>query len=120
MIDHVGIAVANYERSRAFFAAALAPLGYEILVERDGQIGFGRDGRARLWMTNAANTTRPVHLAIAARSEDEVRAFHAAALAAGAGDDAAPSMKFDGAGDYYGASVRDVEDRKIEAVFRER
>jgi catechol 2,3-dioxygenase-like lactoylglutathione lyase family enzyme len=119
MIDHVGIAVANYERSRAFFTAALAPLGYEVLVEKDGQIGFGREGRARLWITNAANTTRPVHLAISARSEAEVRDFHAAAIAAGAEDDGGPAMKFDGAGDYFGASVRDAEDRKIEAVFRE-
>lgn len=118
MIDHVGIAVASYDRSRAFFTAALAPLGYEVLVEKDGQVGLGRKGRVRLWLTSATNTTRPVHLAIAAASEDEVRAFYAAALAAGAEGDGEPAMKFDGAGDYYGASVRDVEDRKIEAVFR--
>ena len=77
-----------------------------------------RKGRVRLWLSSATNTTRPVHLAIAAASEDEVRAFYAAALAAGADADGEPAMKFDGAGDYYGASVRDVEDRKIEAVFR--
>ena len=28
MIDHVGFPVSDYERSKAFYTAALAPLGY--------------------------------------------------------------------------------------------
>ena len=118
MIDHVGIAVANLERASAFYAAALAPLGYERVVERDGQVAFGREGRARLWLSQGINTTRPVHVAVAARSREDVEAFHAAAIAAGAYDDVSPSELHDGAGPYYGAAVRDEEDRKIEAVFR--
>ena len=118
MIDHVGIAVANLERGQAFYAAALAPLGYEIVVDRDGQVALGREGRARLWLSQGVNTTRPVHIAISARSREEVDAFHVAALAAGASDDVAPAELHDGAGPYYGAAVRDEEERKIEAVFR--
>ncbi|HVF35275.1 MAG TPA: VOC family protein [Candidatus Saccharimonadia bacterium] len=118
MIDHVGISVANYERARAFYEAALAPLGYTVVVDREGQIGFGRGERAYLWMSQTANPTRPVHIAIAARSREEVHAFHRAALAAGAEDEGAPAVRYDGVSEYFGASVRDGEDRKIEAVYR--
>jgi catechol 2,3-dioxygenase-like lactoylglutathione lyase family enzyme len=33
MIDHTGISVSNFEASREFYAAALAPLEYELLDE---------------------------------------------------------------------------------------
>jgi catechol 2,3-dioxygenase-like lactoylglutathione lyase family enzyme len=33
MIDHIGITVSNYENSKAFYRAALAPLGYELIME---------------------------------------------------------------------------------------
>lgn len=118
MIDHVGISVANYERARTFYEAALAPLGYNVVVDREGQLGFGRNERAYLWISQTPNTTRPVHIALSARSRAEVEGFHRAALDAGAADDSAPAVRYDGISEYYGASVRDGEDRKIEAVYR--
>ena len=33
MLDHLGINVSDYERSRDFYAAALAPLGHSLLME---------------------------------------------------------------------------------------
>ena len=45
MIDHVGLGVSDLERSRAFYEQALAPLGYQVLIERDGSAGFGSDGK---------------------------------------------------------------------------
>ncbi len=33
MLDHVGIAVADYPRSKAFYEQALAPLGMRLLME---------------------------------------------------------------------------------------
>ena len=44
MIDHVGLGVSDLERSRAFYEQALAPLGYQVLIERDGSLGFGHNG----------------------------------------------------------------------------
>ncbi|RZJ82973.1 MAG: VOC family protein, partial [Massilia sp.] len=32
MIDHTGLNVSDYERSRAFYMQALAPIGYTLLV----------------------------------------------------------------------------------------
>jgi catechol 2,3-dioxygenase-like lactoylglutathione lyase family enzyme len=47
MIDHVTIGVSDLERSRAFYRAALAPLGYAESPHPSavpGEIEFGRDG----------------------------------------------------------------------------
>jgi catechol 2,3-dioxygenase-like lactoylglutathione lyase family enzyme len=35
IIDHIGIAVSDYDRSKQFFCRALAPLGIELLMEVD-------------------------------------------------------------------------------------
>lgn len=45
MIDHVGLGVSNLERSKAFYRQALHPHGYQVLLERDGSVGFGRNGK---------------------------------------------------------------------------
>ena len=48
MIDHIGLEVRGYLRSKDFYLAALAPLGIEQLLEFEGRIGgFGRDGGER-------------------------------------------------------------------------
>ena len=33
MIDHLGFSVSDYERAKAFYAKALAPLGYGLIME---------------------------------------------------------------------------------------
>ena len=46
MIDHTGLTVSDFETSKAFYSAALQPIGYEILMEfpacGDGPCGRGR------------------------------------------------------------------------------
>ena len=32
MLDHLGVPVSDFERSKRFYAAALSPLGYELIV----------------------------------------------------------------------------------------
>jgi catechol 2,3-dioxygenase-like lactoylglutathione lyase family enzyme len=42
MLDHVGFTLSDLERSKAFYARALAPLGITLLFEPAGQAaGFG-------------------------------------------------------------------------------
>jgi catechol 2,3-dioxygenase-like lactoylglutathione lyase family enzyme len=42
MIDHTGINVSNFEKSKEFYAHVLAPLGYQLLSELDVSVaGFG-------------------------------------------------------------------------------
>ena len=45
MTDHVGLGVSDLEQSRTFYKGALRPLGYRLLIERDGSAGFGSDGK---------------------------------------------------------------------------
>jgi catechol 2,3-dioxygenase-like lactoylglutathione lyase family enzyme len=45
VIDHVGLGVSDLERSRAFNEQALAPLGYQVLIERNSSLGFGHNAK---------------------------------------------------------------------------
>ena len=46
MLDHVGVPVSDFERSKRFYAEALSPLGYELIMEPSvSAAGFGRWGK---------------------------------------------------------------------------
>ncbi len=124
MLDHIGLGVSDYERARAFYAAALAPLGASLVMEVSPDLpgvearaaGFGRDGKPDLWLGEEGRTEPPVHIAITARSRAEVDAFHRAALAAGARDNGAPGLRPHYHPDYYAAFVLDPDGHNLEAV----
>ncbi len=44
MIDHVGLRVSDMTASAAFYAKALAPLGYRVLMNYDFGVGLGTQG----------------------------------------------------------------------------
>jgi catechol 2,3-dioxygenase-like lactoylglutathione lyase family enzyme len=122
MIDHTGIAVSDFARAKAFYDAAMAPLGaallYTVPKEYTGGAnagGYGRD-RPVFWITDGKKPSEPVHVAFTARSRAEVDAFHAAALAAGGRDNGAPGLRPHYHPDYYGAFVFDPDGNNIEAV----
>ena len=50
MLDHVSIRVADYERSKKFYAAALAPLGYTLAMEADSGAGFRKGYIPDFWV----------------------------------------------------------------------
>jgi catechol 2,3-dioxygenase-like lactoylglutathione lyase family enzyme len=122
MIDHVGINVSDYERSKAFYVEALAPLGYELGIEREGRAaGFVEPtelGRKPSFWLQATRTpvTENVHIAFGASDRATVDAFHAAALAAGGTDNGAPGVREIYHPNYYGAFVRDPDGNNVEAV----
>lgn len=39
IIEHIGIAVSDYAKSKEFFCGALAPLGIELVMEVQGWAG---------------------------------------------------------------------------------
>lgn len=89
MIDHVGIRVTDFARSKRFFTEALAPLGYRLLREHSiSGVGFGKV-RPDLWIKQGTPGPR-VHVALAADEREIVDAFYRAALAAGGRDDGPP------------------------------
>jgi len=119
MIDHIGLGVADYERSKAFYLKALAALGYELIMEVTEvgpHAGFGADGKPDFWITRGKATTPPLHVAFAARDRPTVRAFSQAARAAGAHDNGAPGPRPEYHPNYYGAFVLDPDGHNIEAV----
>ncbi len=118
MFDHVGFAVGDFARSRAFYAAALAPLGIAVMGEGEDWAMLGRDGKPQFWLGAHGTPPGRIHLAFAADDRAQVRAFHAAALAAGGRDNGGPGLRPQYAPDYYGAFVISPDDHNIEAVCR--
>ncbi len=116
MIDHLTLKVRNMARARAFYTAALAPLGYEIVMEFEGTVGMGVDRKPDLWLAEDPQNTRPTHIAFVAPSRKAVDAFHAAALAAGGKDNGRPGLRPEYHATYYAAFVHDENGHNVEAV----
>ncbi|MEP9355177.1 VOC family protein [Xanthobacter sp. KR7-65] len=120
MLDHMGIAVRDVGRSRDFYLAVLAPLGYGIVMEAHppgghSYIGFGAM-KPEFWIGDAAARTGHLHVAFAAKDRASVDAFHAAALAAGGRDNGPPGLRPDYHPHYYAAFVFDPDGLNVEAV----
>jgi catechol 2,3-dioxygenase-like lactoylglutathione lyase family enzyme len=118
-IDHLTVPVADFERSRAFYRASLAPLGYRE-IEVDDYIAFGAPGSEDLCIEPGGPVTPRLHIAFAAASQEEVQAWHAAALAAGGTDNGAPGERPQYHPGYYAAFVLDPDGHNVEAVFHGR
>ena len=117
MLDHVGFGVSDYERSKAFYVKALAPLGIELIKEPSGRAaGLGRDGKPFFWLEATRPPATEVHVAFTCESQDLVHAFHEAAIAAGGTDNGAPGPRPIYHEHYYGAYVLDPDGNNIEAV----
>lgn len=123
MIDHTGVVVSDFERSKAFYTAALAGLGYGLLMEIPASVngvtdvaGFGAEGKPDFWVSRGTPNRPAVHVAFAARQRTQVDAFHRAAVAAGGRDNGAPGLRPHYHADYYGAFVLDPDGHNIEVV----
>jgi catechol 2,3-dioxygenase-like lactoylglutathione lyase family enzyme len=125
MLDHVGLHVSGYERSRDFYRKVLAPLGatlvMEVTAEQTGDgahAGFGHGEKPSFWIGTSSHgvATGPVHIAFTADSRDAVDAFYRAAIAAGGQDNGAPGLRPHYHEHYYGAFVLDPDGHNIEAV----
>jgi catechol 2,3-dioxygenase-like lactoylglutathione lyase family enzyme len=131
MIDHVSIRVADYDRSKRFYEAALAPLGYTLAMEAASGAGFRREYIPDFWvkqgepLSSGPPSDSPertgcggpdVHVAFATDDRSTVDAFYHAALAAGARDNGGPALRPNYHPNYYGAFVLDPDGYNIEAV----
>ena len=132
MLDHVSIRVADYDRSKRFYEAALAPLGYTLAMESASGAGFRRELIPEFWIkqgepisvgAGAEPSEAPdrcggpaVHVAFASDDRRTVDAFYRAALAAGARDNGAPGLRPNYHPNYYGAFVLDPDGYNLEAV----
>ncbi len=115
MFDHIGFNVDDLARSKAFYLAALAPLGMSVMREGEGFAVIGGPS-GRLWIGQLGAAATPIHFAFRAESRKAVEAFHAAALAAGGRDNGGPGLRPNYRPDYYAAFVYDPDGHNVEAV----
>ena len=117
MIDHTGVNVNDFEASRRFYSATLAPLGYELLLEfYDSVAGFGEQGKPDFWIIQGEANTPRIHVAFRADTRQKVDAFYEAALGVGGRENGAPGLRPQYHLDYYGAFILDPDGHNIEAV----
>jgi catechol 2,3-dioxygenase-like lactoylglutathione lyase family enzyme len=116
MLDHLTLKVRDLSKAKAFFSAALKPLGYATQMEFEGYAGLGEPGKPDLWLRQAPDEVTPTHVAFTARDRRMVDAFHQAALAAGGKDNGEPGVRADYHPTYYAAFVLDADGHNIEAV----
>jgi catechol 2,3-dioxygenase-like lactoylglutathione lyase family enzyme len=131
VLDHISLRVADYRRSKQFYVAALAPLGYTLAMEGASGAGFSKSFIPAFWIkqgelagpvdlvepTPLAGCGGPqVHVAFVGENRAMVDAFHRAALAAGARDNGPPGLRPNYHANYYGAFVLDPDGYNIEAV----
>lgn len=119
MIDHISIGVRDVARTRRFYDAALAPLGYTCLSPGDSSLGYGRDAVV-LWIGASehpvpADERSGLHICFSAADRKGVDAFHQAALKAGGRDNGKPGLRESYGPNYYAAFVVDPDGYRIEA-----
>ena len=119
MFDHVSIGVADIARSKKFYDATLKPLGFTLLSDGEGSLGYREKG-VQLWL---GATKKPVkadmdsglHFCFSAKDRAAVDAFHAAAVKAGGKDNGKPGVRADYGPKYYAAFAIDPDGYRIEA-----
>lgn len=122
MIDHTGLDVSDPVKSRRFYEGALAPLGYQVMMELPLEatqgivvLGLGVPPNPDFWLRQGTPQTPRLHVAFAASSREQVDAFYKAALAAGGTDNGPPGLRPHYHAHYYGAFVLDPDGHNIEA-----
>ena len=80
MIDHIGFAVSNMERSKTFYVDALKPLGVGVVMEvtaeetgADAHAGFGKDNKAFFWIGGAESPRAGTHSPCGSTRADVIR-----------------------------------------------
>jgi catechol 2,3-dioxygenase-like lactoylglutathione lyase family enzyme len=123
MIDHLNVSVSDFEKSKAFYGKALAPIGYTLLKEfpaskeRHSDVaGFGEPSKPDFWIVKGTPSRPSIHVAFRVNSRALVDAFYHAAIAAGGRDNGAPGLRPHYHEGYYAAFVLDPDGHNIEAV----
>ena len=132
MIDHIGMPVSDLARATEFYAKALAPLGYGIVLQvsaaetgHGAAVGFGvpggrpedfQSGKPSFWIGEGGRLGEHIHVALLASSRADVDAFYQAALADGGKDNGPPGLRPHYHVNYYAAFVLDPDGNNVEAV----
>lgn len=119
-IDHLTVPVRDYEVAKRFYADALEPLGFAVLLDwhdrRRAYLGV-RSRPSSLWVVEST-FAGSLDISLAVPDRGSVMAFHTAALAAGGRSLAEPGVREEQDGGYYAARIADFDGNTIEAVYR--
>ena len=119
-VDHLWIRVRELQASRRFYATIAPHAGLRLTHDEPDCVQLsGPDGSFSL-VHDERPLTEHVHLAFPAREDTTVRAFHAAAIAAGYTDNGGPGERTVYHPGYYGAFVLDPDGHNIEVVNHNR
>jgi len=116
MIEHMSLPVRDHAKAKAFYTAALGPLGYHIQYDLEDATGYMEGGHTSFWIV-AKTPGDPTHVAFRTESAAAVNAFHEEGIEAGGTDNGAPGYRSDYSPDYYAAFIHDPEGNNIEAVW---
>jgi len=118
MLDHLSIQCADTTASAAFYDAVLAPLGGKRVMDFGPVIGYGVPPMPDFWIGPHSTGIgfSESHIAFSAPDRESVRAFLAAAVAAGAEVLHEARVRPEYHPNYYGAFVRDPDGNNVEAV----
>jgi hypothetical protein len=83
VIDHTGVVVSDFEKSKAFYNAALSPIGYSLIMEFPASVtgatdvaGYGEPPAPDFWISKGSPNDPPVYVAFRVSTREEVEAFY--------------------------------------------
>lgn len=117
IIDHMGISVSNFEKSKKFYTNVLLTLGITPITEHDGWIGFGKNSKPEFWFGPGKDTEYFAHIAFMAETKETVDIFYKKAIDEGAICNGKPKLRQDYYPNYYGAFVIDPDGHHIGVVI---
>jgi catechol 2,3-dioxygenase-like lactoylglutathione lyase family enzyme len=133
MIDHISIAVKDFEQSRDFYDKTLTILGYERLMnfeDDDHQVaGYGQNGKPAFWIGLKKNPTEEdkrervgqaagFHVGFVSPNIASIHKWYEMCLSVGGRDNGVPGPRPEYHPGYYGAFIVDPNGWRIEACFQ--
>jgi catechol 2,3-dioxygenase-like lactoylglutathione lyase family enzyme len=119
-IDHLWIRVRDPAASRRFYTTIAPHAGLRLTDGAPERVRFSGPDYSFSLVRDGRPLTEHVHIAFPAHDDARVRAFHAAALAAGYEDHGAPGERAVYHPGYYGAFVLDPDGHNVEVVNHNR
>ena len=108
------------QASRRFYATIAPHARLRLTRDEPDRVQFSGADYSFSLVRDERPATEHVHLAFPTRDDATVRAFHAAALAAGYADNGAPGERAVYHPGYYGAFVLDPDGHNVEVVNHNR
>lgn len=127
MSVYVTVGANEPAKSNAFYDAVLATIGWKSHADFPGWRAYSKGGESKgfvLWVAEpfdkqAATAGNGTMVGFSAKTQQEVEAFHAAAMANGGADEGAPGHRPQYGPKWYAAYMRDPAGNKLAIVFNE-